>query len=70
MALSHGIVTQEDIRFSFFFNVYRCFICIIQCPWRLAEDVGSPGTNVTGGCDPPCECWELIPDPLKEQPVL
>lgn len=25
------------------------------------------GTRVTGGCEPPYWCWELIPGPLQEQ---
>lgn len=25
-----------------------------------------PGTRVTDGCEPPCGCWELNPDPLEE----
>ena len=30
----------------------------------------SPGTEGTDNCDLPCECCELNPDPLEEQPVL
>jgi hypothetical protein len=25
---------------------------------------------VTGGCEPPCGCWDLNSGPLEEQPVL
>jgi hypothetical protein len=25
---------------------------------------------VTGGCEPPCSCWELNSGPLEEQSVL
>jgi len=34
------------------------------------EELGSPGTGVTDSCELPCECWELNPSPLEEQPVL
>ena len=31
----------------------------MQCPWRPEQGVGSPGTEVTNGCEPPCGCWAL-----------
>ena len=37
---------------------------------RPEEGVGSPGTGITDGCEPPCGCWESNPGPLEEQPVL
>jgi hypothetical protein len=39
----------------------------VQCLWGLEEGVGSHGTGVTGGCEPPCGCWELDLGPLQEQ---
>ena len=35
------------------------------CPWRPEKGIRSPGTEVTGGCELPCRCWDLY-----EQPVL
>ena len=34
------------------------------------EGVGSPGTEVTGGCELPCGCWESNLHSLEEQLVL
>lgn len=31
------------------------------------EAVTHPGLVFTDGCEPPCECWEPNPGPLKEQ---
>ena len=33
------------------------FLCTVrmQCPWRPEDSVGSPGTGVTGSCEPPCK---------------
>ena len=36
-----------------------------QCLWRPEEDVTSPGTGITGGCEWSCGCWELNPGPWK-----
>lgn len=36
----------------------------------LCEGVRSPGTRVTDRCEQLCGCWELIPHPLEEQPML
>ena len=33
------------------------------------EDIRSSG-SVTGGCEPPCWCWELKLGPLQEHPVV
>ena len=32
---------------------------------RSEEGVGSPGTWVTDGCEPPCRCWEPNQDPTS-----
>lgn len=39
------------------------------CPRRPEEGVRSPGTGVTGGCEPPCGCWQPH-SPLQELQVL
>jgi hypothetical protein len=38
-------------------------------PQRLEEDVGSLGTRVSSGYEPPCEGWELNSGTLQEQGV-
>lgn len=56
---------------SLFFNYY--FICMNVSVWHLKKPghvVGSTGTGVTNNCEPLCESWELIPDPLEEQLLL
>ena len=40
------------------------------CPQRPEEGIGSPGTEVTDNCKPPCGCWELNSGLLEDQPVL
>lgn len=55
------------------------FICMPVSPacisvynvhvWKPGEDTGSPGTEVTSGCELPCRCWELNLGPLEEQLV-
>jgi hypothetical protein len=37
---------------------------------RPEEDIRSSGTRVADDCGLPCDCWELNPGPLEEQPVL
>lgn len=34
------------------------------------EGIRSPGTGVTGRCEPQCRCWEWNPGPPEGQPVL
>lgn len=34
------------------------------------EGIGSPGTGVTHGCEPPCGCWVLDLGSFQEQPLL
>jgi hypothetical protein len=46
------------------------YITCILCPQKPEEDVGCPGTGVTGGGELLCECWDTNPGPLKEHPVL
>ena len=53
----------------YFFKVFT-FIYMHGCFACMCEGVGSPGTGVTGSCEPPCGRWELNLDPLEEQSVL
>jgi hypothetical protein len=49
------------------FLFYVHWFCLHVC---LCAGVGSPTTGVADSCEPPYECWESIPGPLQEQPVL
>lgn len=40
------------------------------CPWRPEEGAGSPGTGVTGICEPSCGCWEPNPGYVPEKQVF
>lgn len=40
------------------------------CPWRGGEDIRSPESAVTDGCEPTSEYWESNSGPPEEQPVL
>jgi hypothetical protein len=40
------------------------------CLCRSEENIRSPVTIVTDGCDITCVCWELNIDPLQEHQVL
>lgn len=44
----------------------------IQCPQRLKEGDGSPGTGVPGGGEQPCGCWEPshLSSPLRALYIL
>ena len=53
----------------FCINVWNMrLVCIV--PAEARRGAGSPGTGATGGCEPPCRCWEPNLGPLQEQPVL
>jgi hypothetical protein len=53
-----------------YIGVLSAYMSAHQCQWKPYESFRSPGTGVTGGCELPCECWEMNPGPLEEQPVL
>jgi hypothetical protein len=36
----------------------------------MPEGARSPGTGVTGGCDPPYRCWEINPGALPWNQAL
>ena len=38
-------------------------------PQRPEEDIGSPGTGVTDGCEPPCGSWKLNLGPLDSTAI-
>lgn len=46
------------IHFILHVNVLPACICMYHfhawCSWRSEEDMGSPGTGVTDGCEPSC----------------
>jgi hypothetical protein len=55
--------------------VYECFICIpvsVPSMFMVPKEAGRKHQILLGsdGCKPPCECWELNPDPLEEQQLL
>ena len=60
----------------FFFNVCMFHLHVyVRAPHPLVpeepeEGIGSPGTGVTDGCEPPCGCWEQSSCPLEEQQMV
>ena len=42
----------------------------IWYPGSPEEGIGYPETGVTGGCKPPCRCWESNPLPWKAASAL
>uniref|UniRef100_A0A8C2N3Q8 E3 ubiquitin-protein ligase n=1 Tax=Cricetulus griseus TaxID=10029 RepID=A0A8C2N3Q8_CRIGR len=40
------------------------------CLDKQEDGVGSPGSDGTDGCEPPCGCWELNPGSLEEDHLL
>nr|XP_048280276.1 E3 ubiquitin-protein ligase NEDD4 isoform X2 [Myodes glareolus] len=40
------------------------------CLDKTEDGVGSPGSEATDGCEPPCGCWELNPGSLEEDHLL
>lgn len=49
--------------------MYVCVLCACLVPKEARGRIGSPGTEITEGCELLCGCWELNPDSLEEQPV-
>lgn len=44
-----------------------CVNCVcVYCQWMSEEDIGSPRTVVSGGCET-CWCLEPNPGPMQEQ---
>lgn len=62
----------EDSLISFdgcFACVDICTPCVPSAREGQKRVLGPPGTGLTG-CEPPCECWKLNPDPLKDEPLF
>jgi hypothetical protein len=60
---------QLPLYFSFFKRfIYLSYVWVhcscLQTPQKSALD------PITDGCEPPCGCWELNPEPLEEQSVF
>ena len=51
------------LRFIYLLHTLFCFTCMPAGQKRAPDPI-------TGGCEPPCGCWELNSGPLEEQPVL
>ena len=52
------------IFFRFIYYVYNILPPCMPACQRRAPDL------ITGGCEPPCGCWELNSEPLEEQPAF
>jgi hypothetical protein len=50
--------------FVYLFIIYKLHCSCLQTLQEMESDI------VTGGCEPPCSCWELNSGPLEEQSVL
>lgn len=51
------IITFKDLFILFY--VYECLACVpCVCLQGSEEDIKSPETGVSGGCEPPCVLWE------------
>jgi hypothetical protein len=53
----------------------ECFACMYVCKHVEShviqgKGIGSSGTGVTDGCEPPCGSWELNLGALEERHVL
>ena len=62
--------THPHLSFRIYYFMYTHTCLHAWCLLRSEEKVRSPGTEVTGGCELPCGCWESNPDPLTAQSVL
>lgn len=50
--------------------VYICVSCECLCLQQSEGGIGSPGSGVRGGCEPPWGCWELNLGPREKYQVL
>lgn len=66
-------------KYNIFINLLRisqqCMYFFKLWVWEFCLDKtedggGSPGSDVTDTCEPPCGCWELNPNSLEEEHVL
>lgn len=62
--------------FIYLFTMYGCSAFIYVChmhawlPQNPGDGIRSPGVEVKGGYEPPCECQELNSGPLEEPMFL
>ena len=56
-------ISQQCI---YFFKLWVWEFCLD----KTEDGGGSPGSDVTDTCEPPCGCWELNPNSLEEEHVL
>lgn len=65
----YGLFT---VYFMWVYFDYTLVCAPLSCPVSTELDlyIRSPGTRVTGNCEPLCGYWELKWDPLEEQQVL
>lgn len=73
LGLRHERNTHTHTHTSYaFFKLYFYCMGVLHawCLQRPEEGVTSPGIGVRGGCEIPCQCWELGLGPQQEQPVV
>jgi hypothetical protein len=63
------------MHFIFMLYVYSCapmhvYYILIWCPWTPKEGTRSPGTEVTGGYEMLCRCWNRTRVPCKRTSSL
>ncbi|XP_052046945.1 exportin-7 isoform X2 [Apodemus sylvaticus] len=63
-----NIIIFEDCRNQW--SMSRPLLGLILLNEKPEENMSSPGTGITGGCELPYGCWELNRGPPEEQPVL
>lgn len=49
--------------------LWFCVPCLSLVPMECRRGHWIPGNGVIDGCELPCENWELILNPLQQQPV-
>jgi hypothetical protein len=67
----HNDKKTKTLMISFFFfffkKIYYVYNILPAC--MLVHQKGAPDL-ITGGCEPPCGCWDLYSGPLEKQPML
>ena len=64
-----------SLRFYYFFvcmgvlTTFMSWATCMQCPCGPEEAVGLPRAGDISACELPCQCQELNPCPLEEQPM-
>jgi hypothetical protein len=63
-----GMKIKLKLVFQLFFkDLFILFMWVHCCCFQTHQKRASD--PITDGCEPPCGCWELNPDPLEEQSV-